>query len=290
VALTNTGDSDLTAVTVSDPLVPDCNLGLSSLAAGGTSTYICTRYNVVTSFTNVISITGTPSVGADVSASDTAAVNVVSPAIQIALTPHSQSVLQGGTVSFTVALTNTGNSILTGVTVSDPLVSDCNRSLDSLAAGATSTYVCTKSNVATAFINAISVTGTPSLGAVVSASDTAAVTVVSPAIQIALTPHSQSVAQNGTVTFTVAVTNTGTSILTGVIVSDPLVSDCNRNLGSLAVGATSTYACAKSNVVTAFNNVISVTGTPSLGADVSASDVASVFVNVYKVFLPMVMR
>lgn len=120
--------------------------------------------------------------------------------------------------------------------------------------------------------------------------------VVSPAIKIALTPHSQSVAAGGTVSFTVAITNTGDGVLTGVTVSNTVVSDCNRNLASsLAVGGTSTYVCTQSNVVTAFTNVITVTGTPDgtllpPGTAVYASDTAVVTIAGYRIFLPIVRR
>jgi len=59
IKVTNTGDVDLTNVTVTDPLTPSCDK--ATLAA---------------SFANVASVTGHPPVGPDVTASDSAPVTV----------------------------------------------------------------------------------------------------------------------------------------------------------------------------------------------------------------------
>ena len=44
--------------------------------------------------------------------------------------------------------------------------------------------------------------------------------------------------------FEIKVENDGNVPLTGVVVDDPLVSNCDRNIGNLAVGATETYTCS----------------------------------------------
>ncbi|MHC4231587.1 MAG: DUF7507 domain-containing protein, partial [Planctomycetota bacterium] len=59
IIVTNTGNVDLTDVTVTDPLAPDCNNLIGDLAAGESFVYDCTVTNVTEDFTNTATVTGT---------------------------------------------------------------------------------------------------------------------------------------------------------------------------------------------------------------------------------------
>src|SRR5256886_7947485 len=146
------------------------------MAPGATITYRCSLANVTTSFTNIAIATGTPPVGPPVSAQDTAAVTVVAPAthpaIAIVKNPKSQTVTRGGTATFTITVTNTGDVALTNVTVSDPLSPNCNRTIGTLAPGASTSYACTRANVTANFTNVAVASGTAG-GTTVTAQDTA---------------------------------------------------------------------------------------------------------------------
>ena len=218
--------------------------------------------------------------GSNVTASATAAVDVIHPEIQISKTPATQAVAAGGTATFTIAVTNSGDANLTGVTVSDPQTPDCNRSIGALAAGASyASYTCTRTNVTAGFTNTANVTGKPPVGPDVTGSATAAVQLLQPGIQISKTPATQKVVRGGTATFTIAVTNNGNANLTGVAVSDPQTPDCNRSIGPLAKGASyPSYTCTRANVTASFTNTATVTGKPPSGPDVTASASASVVV------------
>jgi len=103
-----------------------------------------------------------------------------------------------------------------------------------------------------------------------------------PAIAIVKNPKTQTVANGGTATFTITVTNVGNTVLTDVHVDDPLSPNCNRTkadipaLASMAPGASLSYTCTRPNVTTGFDNVATVTGTPPSGPNVTASDTAPV--------------
>jgi uncharacterized repeat protein (TIGR01451 family) len=107
---------------------------------------------------------------------------VPQPAIAIVKNPKSQTVAVGGTATFTITVTNTGNVVLTDVHVTDPLSPGCNRTkadipaLASMAPAAAVTYTCTRPNVRSAFDNVATAIGTPPSGPDVTASDTAPVT------------------------------------------------------------------------------------------------------------------
>ena len=64
--------------------------------------------------------------------------------------------------------------------------------------------------------------------------------------------------------------------LTDVTVTDPPSPDCNRNLGTLAVGQSKSYSCTKTNVQADFENVATATGKPPTGARVKATDHATI--------------
>ncbi|MHC4883408.1 MAG: DUF6923 family protein, partial [Planctomycetota bacterium] len=59
IIVTNTGSVDLTDVTVTDPLAPDCNNLIGDLAAGESFVYDCTVTNVTEDFTNTACVEGT---------------------------------------------------------------------------------------------------------------------------------------------------------------------------------------------------------------------------------------
>ena len=156
------------------------------MAPGASITYTCTLANVISSFTNIAIATGTPPVGPPVSAQDTAAVTAVAPATHPAITivknPKSQTVTRGGTANFTITVTNTGDVALTNVTVSDPLSPNCNRTIGTLAPGASTSYTCTRANVTSNFTNVAVASGTAG-GTTVTAQDTAPVTAKAAALK-----------------------------------------------------------------------------------------------------------
>lgn len=81
----------------------------------------------------------------------------------------------------------------------------------------------------------------------------------------------------GSVTWRITVTNTGLQDLSSVRVTDTLVADCNKTLvGSLAVGATSSFTCVSDTVLVSFTNTAAVTGTGPTGATATDDDDAAV--------------
>jgi len=89
IQVINDGSSTLTNVNVTDAQAPGCARtsadipALASMDPGDTVTYTCSRDSNTASFTNVAVATGTPDVGDDVSAEDSAHVTVINPAISI---------------------------------------------------------------------------------------------------------------------------------------------------------------------------------------------------------------
>jgi len=76
VDISNTGDNDLQNVAVAAPDVPDCARLIGTLAAGGNTSYTCSQVNVLAGFTNSLTVSGDPPLGATIFASDSALVTV----------------------------------------------------------------------------------------------------------------------------------------------------------------------------------------------------------------------
>ena len=159
---------------------------LSGSIIGGYNDVITPRssFDVFAPFnwTNVAVAATTASTGA-LSATDQATVVVGSsgsptgPSIKVVKNPKSQTVAVGGTATFKITVTNTGDVALTDVTVVDQKSPRCSRTIGALAPGQSVSYSCTKPNVTAGFTNVIIATGTPPSGPKVTSSDTAPVTV-----------------------------------------------------------------------------------------------------------------
>jgi uncharacterized repeat protein (TIGR01451 family) len=278
IVVENTASVDLTDVTVTDPLVPDCNGFYASLGAGLSQSYSCSGSAPADDFTNIATVVATPPVGPSPSDQDSAFVDVIHPSIVITKAPNIQSVPFDGTANFTITVENSGDVALTAVTVSDPLAPGCNNTLGSLPVGQTWTYNCALTNVQTDFTNVASVSASPPVGSDVTDQDSADVDAVVADITISKLPDFQVVPSGGTANFTIIVTNTGEYALTNVSVSDPLAPDCASTLGSLAVGESTSYGCSLAGVSADFINTANVSADVAGGVSVADSDTAPVYV------------
>ncbi|MFC2173624.1 hypothetical protein ACFLU6_13490, partial [Acidobacteriota bacterium] len=179
--------------------------------------------------------------------------------LEISKDPDLQYVMENGTATFDITVSNCGDFLLTDVTVNDPLVPDCNETIGTLDVDQTYTYTCTQDTVSADFTNIATVTGIDPENEPVEDTDEAVVEVMHPGIAISKSGPDQPV-YPGPVTFSITVENTGDVELTDVTVSDPLAPDCDRNFGTLAAGASITYTCTV-NVTNDLTNVASVIGT-----------------------------
>ena len=191
-------------------------------------------------------------------------VQTAAPSIDIQKTPDNQTIASGGTASFTITVTNTGNVPLTSVTVTDPAAPNCNKAIGALAAGATyPAYSCTLANVTAGLTNTANVVGTAPNEQQVTDSDTAVVTIQSgggggggggssatptPTVQV-LGSNAQILkvrtsadpARVGErVNFTVTLSITGDTTVTGVTLTDTFEHAYLRYVASAPAGCTVT--------------------------------------------------
>ena len=115
------------------------------------------------------------------------------PGISITKMPATQTILAGGTATWTIVVKNTGSVPLTNVTVADPIAPLCDDTFPgTLAPGDSETgYSCSLTGQTADFTNKATATGTPPIGPDVTDTASATVTVFfSPTVTTALTPPS----------------------------------------------------------------------------------------------------
>ena len=179
----------------------------------------------------------------------------------------------GETITYAFTVTNTGNAVLTNVTVTDPLVTVSGGPLATLAIGAsdnstfTASYTVTQADIDNGGVtNQATATGQDPDGNSVSdvsddnspLEDDPTVTPLpqNPAIAIVKTgtfqdENGDGFAQVGeTITYAFTVTNTGNVTLTDVTVTDPLVTVSGGPLATLAVGASDNTTFTASYTIT----------------------------------------
>jgi hypothetical protein len=299
LTVTNTGAVTLGNITVSDPQcttlsAPTGPGAPTTLAANSTWTYTCTTTNVTADFINNVTVYGTVPGGPTVSDSASAQVTVTppsNPVIAVIKTPSNQTVVSGGTATFSLVVTNPGNVPLTNITVTDPDCSTLTGPVGVTTPGTlqttdTWTYTCTTTNVTADFTNTVMVTGTPPSGPAVSRSATADVTVTAaplPLIDVLKKPSDQTIVSGGTATFTITVTNPGNVPLTNITVTDPQCTTLTGPVGVTTPGTLQTtdkwtYTCTTTNVTSSFVNTVTVKGTPPEGDDVVDTTLAQVTV------------
>ncbi|CAO1654070.1 DUF11 domain-containing protein [Salinibacterium sp. NYA9b] len=274
----NTGNVTLTGVGITDPL-PD----LSAVTFGtwpsgtagrllpqtqvtATATYILKQSDIdAGSVANTATTRGTPPTGAVVSATAPATVVVASNgALAVtktgAVTSGTGGV--GSTMTFSFSITNPGNVTMTGVAIVDSLVglsapvytwptATAGRLAPGQTATATATYTVKQADVnAGSVANTATVSGkTPTNATVTSAPSTANVPTITGAPELTTTKSANvtSGAKVGdSITYSIAISNTGNQTITGVALTDSLVGLSTPVVtwpgvaGTLAPGQTAT--------------------------------------------------
>ncbi len=186
VVITNTGQVPLTITALSDSLYAGfaaaCPQGVGSVLAVGAS-FTCTYpVSAAGDAHNVAAVDAVDSLKRSVTDSDDTFVDVIHPAISIVKTANPESVSGSGSVTYTYVVTNTGDTDLFGVIVTDDILGTIG-TVGSLAPGESVTMSKTVIvDVSTPPTNIGVATGTDVLGEQVTASDTATITVVLPAV------------------------------------------------------------------------------------------------------------
>jgi len=185
--VTNDGDTDLRAVDLSDPRCDDDLVridegnGDATLSVGESWTYRCRHVIAITDGDPVPNTGTVTATDGETEVSDTATheIDVIHPSVRIVKTVSPTSGTTGETVTYAYEVTNTGDTTLFDVTVTDDVLGSIG-TLAVLKAGETKTL--TADHVLPAdqlsVLNVGTASGTDTLGLTVSDTDDATVTIV----------------------------------------------------------------------------------------------------------------
>jgi len=217
-----------------------------------------------------------------------ASITVLVPGLTITKTANATSVVPGATVSYTITVTDSGQTPYTGATVTDDLTGVLGDAAYNGGAAATTGTVSYASPVltwtgnlavgATATITYSVIVDNPDTGGKVmtntavsaaagsncasgagNAACTATVTVLTPGLTITKTANVATSTPGGTVDYTITVTDSGQTPYTGATVTDPLT-------GVLANAAYNNDAAATAGTVSYTSPTLTWTGNLAVGA------------------------
>ncbi|MBO1415887.1 DUF11 domain-containing protein [Streptomyces sp. FH025] len=288
--VTNTGTAPLTNVAVADDLTP-VTCGQTTLNPGQSTTchgsYVVTPADLQAGHvTNIAVATATGPQGE----------TVESPPAEVTLEVIGVGLLElikrvdtpgpvhvGDTVNYTYTVTNTGTATLTNITVTDDHVTSVTCAQTSLNPGQSTTchgsYVVTTTDLQAGHVtNTARASGTNPQGqSIQSSPEQATITVIGVgALELTKQPDTTGPFHVGdTVTYTYAVTNTGTATLTNIAVTDDHVTSVTCGQTTLDPGQST--RCDGSYVVTAADlqaghvtNTAHATGTTHQGETVQS--------------------
>ncbi len=285
-AVTNTGNVSLTGLNIADTFtapagpVPTITCPSTTLAPGATvtctATYLASQADVDNgSINNAATATAKDPANATVTAPQSTATVSVTRAAALTLTKSANPTAvtaAGQTVTYTFAVTNSGNVTVTGLSIADTFTAPAGPALTitclatTLAPAAstacTATYAVTQADVDNGTIknSAVANAVDPSSNPVASAPSTATVTAAAaPKLTLAKSANPTSVTATGqTVAYSFKVTNSGNVTVSGVSIADTFTAPAGPvpvitcPVTTLAPGAsvtcTGTYATTQADI------------------------------------------
>ena len=274
-----------------DPLgvVP---LGVTELAAGevvtGVRTYTVSEDDLPGPLTNTVAVSGVVDGETPVQASAIATVTLISsPALAIAKSVSPAVAAPGVTLTYSYHLTNTGDVTL------DSLIAEDDR-LGPLALAATTlspdqaithvvAYLVSQADMPGPLVNTVVASAIPPAGPPVSASASATVTLVGPALTVVKHVAPQQAEAGDVVTYTYTISNSGDVLLTNLTAFDDRLGAITLPSATLApdesTSAQRVYTVAMDDLPGPLVNTVTVTATPLVGPPISATASASLLLD-----------
>jgi uncharacterized repeat protein (TIGR01451 family) len=286
--VSNTGNAALGSIAVTDDRIGAVTCPATTLDVNRTMTCTATGVAVAGQYTNVGTVTAADALGTVVTASDRDSYFGSAAALLLVKktngadndTAPGASIVADSPVTWTYAITNSGNVTLTNVAVTDDkLGSICTPA--PLAPGASTT--CTKSGTAVAgqYTNVGTVTAKDPAGQTIRASNADNYFGVRAMVSLVKKTNGTNnntgtgplVTAGSPVTWTYTITNTGNVVLANLAVVDDKAGPVTCAATTLAPGAAIT--CSKTGTATVgqYTNTGTVTATDPGGRPVSAQDV-----------------
>jgi hypothetical protein len=287
--VTNTGNQTLDPVVLVDSDIGSVSCPQTSLAAGETMACTMTGSATAGQYENIVTATATPPTGPPLVTTDPSHYFGTTPGISLEKHTNGQdadsapgpSIAVGSAVTWTYQVTNSGDTSLSNIGVSDNMlgaVTTCPAT--TLAAGASMTCTVTGTAIVGQYSNVGTVTGTPPTGTPVTTTDPSHYLGTSPGIAIEKTtngvdadnPPGPSIAVGTSVTWHYIVTNTGNQSLTSVSVGDSVIGPIVCPDSTLKAGKKMSCSATGVAQVGQYTNLGTVTATPPTGPPLTHTD------------------
>ncbi|MFD7829957.1 hypothetical protein, partial [Kitasatospora sp. NPDC059803] len=299
ITVTNDGPSNITGITLTDPVTPACATaaGTFNLAAGANKQIFCNLANVTQATANVVTATF-PGPGGTPITTPPAEATVDAPSLTILKEvctsttaadcasggsgPWAKTTIipSGATAYWRITVTNTGTVPIAGITLTDAVTPACVTAAGTfnLAPGANKQVFCDLANVTTSTTNVVTATfpgpgghpiTTPPSEAT---ADVPSLAIVKEVCTSATAADCGSggngpwasittIAPGGTAYWRITVTNTGAVPVNDITLADPVTAGCVTAAGTfnLAPGADKQIYCNLPNVTTSTTNVVTAT-------------------------------
>jgi uncharacterized repeat protein (TIGR01451 family) len=286
--VTNTGGTELTGIQVTDDQGVTVACPADTLAAGASMTCTANGTAAAGQYANIGSVVASPPAGPPVNDSDPSHYLGVTPSIDIekttngvdADTPTGPVIEVGQAVTWEYLVTNTGETVLTNIQVTDDQGVTVTCPGDTLAAGASMTCSASGTAAPGQYANIGSVAGKPPVGPTVEDSDPSHYLGVTPSIDIekltngsdADTPTGPAIEVGQSVLWEYIVTNTGETSLSNIQVTDDQGVAVSCPGDTLAAGASMTCTASGTAASGQYANIGSVAGKPPVSPPVEDSD------------------
>jgi len=268
---TNTAASDLDCGLVDDKLGVIYAPKAFASGASDTSTKTTT---LTAGVTNLATLTCTDQAGVTFTRTATTTVTDIEPKVTLEKSVTPDKVLKGvsTTVTYSYKVTNTGDTSL-DCDVTDDKLGTIGSTITLATNGATQTLT-----QGTTISNAVTNIGTVFCTAQIgdsSATSTATVREINPNIDVDKTCVETVSTSPGTIDYTIVVTNTGNTLLTGVVLNDATLG-ISKTIGSLTAGASDTTTASATGLAAgSYTNTADASGTDQLNTKVMDNDDAT---------------
>jgi len=229
ITVTNSGQTALSNVVVTDPLFGGVIGTIPSLAVGASETFYPQHTILDTDadpLPNTVTASGLDLLGETKTDLASWSVDIIHPAIAVDKTVDPEVIAFGGAVLYTYRVENTGDVDLTDITLVDDVLGDLGALLPQteLAAGEVM-MVYAPYDVTADVTNVATVTGDDPLDMEVTAEDDATVDVRNPAITIVKSADPDVIYEGELVTYTYLIENTGDTDLWDITLDDNILGD-----------------------------------------------------------------
>ncbi len=254
--IANNSTDNISNLSLSDDKLGSIALPSTDLPAGENVTvagsYVIKADDFPGPFINNASAAGQMTAGDNVTAtaSSSVTINPLNPAIAIVKSADVSNAAVADNITYTYIITNTGNTVLSGLALTDSKLGTIALSTTTLAAGANTTatkvYKILASDLPGPLTNTATVAAKDPSGTEVSATSSAvSVTLTSTAptgsaIRVSKKADRQFAQVGENITYTYTIRNIGTTALTGIALSDNKLGAVALSTTSLAAGARTT--------------------------------------------------